>query len=534
MRERDELADLEENGAREELADLEDLADLEALGGRQVRDTREGCEEREGFEGREEREDWADREDCADREDQEDQEDREDWADRENYGDREDRDGRACEDTAPSRSRRFHPLPLAAARIASFWTDVWKSWRLVFDWTVIVYLALPGIFVFANMYRDAWEHTPGWFELMRPQIVYALLGLLMLGARLRTFADPGDGLILRRNARWTGTLYAAGVAYTLAARLLMSASALVLLIPILTIRLHWSLEEGLFTAAASSLFGFVWALIRDGIERRRAGWGRIALLWFIRALLLASWVAFMTWTASTGDAARYAPHVLLLAASALLVWRRAKAKGTFLQEILAENEAYQACVQFLLKNSAGIRSMPKGRRPLLSFAGRRLFRERDVTRRIAELGVKAGLRESGNIRTLLQMTAAGAAALLLIPFGLGLFVWLALGALSLFWVHWQWGHWREERYVSMLPLSFESLQRAENVGRLVYCRPLFGLWGVILGVKAGLTYGSWGWLAVPVLLAVSWPLANYMNRAATRIWKRRSRRSAAKGADDSL
>lgn len=420
-------------------------------------------------------------------------------------------------------SRRFRPLPLSVSRMAGFWRDVWKSWRLVFDWTVLLYLALPGVFVFANMYRDAWEHTPGWFELVSSQTVFALLGLLMLRARLRTFADSGDGLFLRRNARWTRTLLAAGIAYTFAARLLLSAAALVLLIPALSIRLHWSAAEGLYTAFASALLGFVWALLRDRIERRRSGWHRINALWLARAVLMAAWIALML-LASQSAAAHNAAIALLLVASVLLVWRRTKAKGTFLQEVATESEAYQACVRLLLKYSVGIRSKPKGRKPLLSFAGRRLFRERDLMRRTAELGVKAGLRENGHVSTLLQLAALGGIALLLIPFWLGLPIWLALGALAQLWIHGQWRQWESERYVAMLPWSSESLRTAETAGRMIFFLPIFEWWSLTLGIKGGLMYGGLGWLAVPALLALGWPLGRYMNLAATRIWTILSRR----------
>lgn len=190
-----------------------------------------------------------------------------------------------------------------------------------------------------------------------------------------------------------------------------------------------------------------------------------------------------------------------------------------------------ACVRLLLKYSVGIRSKPKGRRPLLSFAGRKLFRGRDLPRRIAELGVKAGLRESGNMSTLMQLALVGAAALLLIPFWTGLIVWLALGALAQLWIHGQWRQWEEERYVSMLPWPSDALSKAEEAGRMAFFLPLFELWGAVLGAKAGLAYGGWGWLAVPALLALGRPLAGYVNGAANRILRRRHsrRRTATEG-----
>lgn len=426
--------------------------------------------------------------------------------------------------------RRFRPLPLAAARIAGFWREAWRNWRLVLDWTVILYIALPGLFVFANVYRDAWDHTPAWFGYFRPQLVFALLGALMMRARLRTFADPGDGLFLRRNARWTRTLLAVGFAYTFAARLLLSAAALCALFPVLQIGLHWTAGEGLYAALASALFGFVCALARDRIERRRTGWRRIAVLWLMRAASVAAWTWLMTAASGRDESgvwaspARLALLVPMLAGAAVLLWRRTKAKGTFLQEIAAENAAYMDCTRLLLKYSAGIRSKPQGRRPLLSLAGRRLFRRRELAWRIAELGVKASLREGENIGTLAQLALFAGAALLLVPPLLGFAVWLALGALAQLWLHGQWRRWAEERFVAMLPLPPEAMREAESLGRLVFFLPLFEWWGLALGAKFGWTYGGWGWLACAALLAAGWPIGRFLNDAASQFWLQRSRR----------
>jgi ABC-2 type transport system permease protein len=427
--------------------------------------------------------------------------------------------------------RRFRPLPLAASRIAGFWLEVWKCWRLTLDWTVQLYIALPALFVGANMYRDAWQHPPEWFAIVTPQTVFALLGAWMLRARLRTFADPGDGLFLRRNRRWTTKLLAVGFAYTWLARLLLSAAAAGLLVPVLDIRLHWTFGTGASLVAASSLLGYVWALVRDRVERRRSGWSRIAVSWLIRAGLMAAWIASMT-AALHRPALLVAVFALLLGASIALTWRRALARGTFMQEVAAEDEAYVACVRILLQNSVGIRNKPAFRKPVFSLAGRNVFRKREMPQRIAELWLKAGLREGENIRLLIMLTLLGMAALLLSPLPLAVVLWPVLGLLVLFWLHGQWRQWEQERFVSMLPWPPGAPGLAEPLARSFFFLPMFGLWGLALGLKAALMYGGAWWIAVPAAVAAGWALGNLLNGGMTAFLKSRSRKRRAGGQDN--
>lgn len=429
--------------------------------------------------------------------------------------------------------RRFKPVPLAISRIGAFWLAVWKCWRLTLDWTVQLYLVLPGLFVGANLYRDAWAHPPAWFAFMTPQTVFALLGVLMLRARLRTFADPGDGLILRRNGRWTARMLAVGFAYTYIARLLLASTAVCLLIPVLSIRLEWSAAQGAALTVLASLLGFLWALVRDRLEARWRGWGRTFALWLARAVLMAAWVAAMT-AAIRSLAWSIGTAAVLAVGIGLFLRRRALARGTFLRELAAESDAYTDCVGLLLRQSAGLPRKPvAGRGPWPILARRRLFRRREQPQRIAELWVKAKLRESDHLQVLIPLALLAAAALAFVPVGLAIAIWPVLGALALFWLHGQWKAWEEERYVAMLPWLEDALRRAERLGRAVFFQPLFGCWSLVLGAKLGWSFGGIGWLATLAVPAAGWWLGRVLNGLLSNYLESRARARARSRKEDS-
>lgn len=420
--------------------------------------------------------------------------------------------------------RHFRPVPLVLSRIVFFWGEVWKCWRLTLDWTVQVYIAIPALFIGANMYRDAWLHPPSWFAAVPQQTVFVLLAAAMLRARARTFADYGDGLFLRRSARWTRPMIATGLAYTLLVRLLTAAAVVALLAPLLDLRFGWDAATGAAMAGAAALLGYAWTLVRDGLERRRSGWRRVAAVWVARLMLMAAWVAGMT--AIRSGASFGLALAALIAASCLLTWLRLRAKGTFLHEVAAEREAYSACVRFLLMEAGGARSVPRGRKPLLSLR-RNLFRRRGTRERIAELWVKAKLRDPENVQALLTFAAIGSAAVALPPPGLGLAMWPVSGLFALFWLHGQWKQWEGERYVAMLPWPPLALREAEGIGRRALFLPLFGLWGLALGCKIGLLYGGAGWLAVPLAPAVGWAAGRYLDSVVSVYLQFRKRKRKA-------
>lgn len=400
--------------------------------------------------------------------------------------------------------RRFRPAPLALSRIARFWREIWKCWRLTLDWTVQLYIVLPGLFVGANLYRDVWLNPPAWLDYANVQAVFAVLGMFMLRARVRTFAYEGDGLFLRRSGRWTKNMLHIGFGYTLLVRMLTAAAVLALLAPVLDLKFGWNLAIAFQAGLAAAFFGYAWTMARDGLERRLSGWRRPVALWGARIAFIFVWTAGMT--AAVAHPVGLASAVFLLfIVSLLLALLRLRAKGTFAHELTVEGEAYSACIRFLFYDSGGLPKLPRRRKPLLSFLRLRLPGPRDTDRRAAELWLKAKLRDADNLQALLLFAVLGCAAVALSPVGLGLAVWPLIGLVALLWFRGQWHRWEAERFVAMLTWANGSLERAETIGVRAMFMPLFLLWGTALGCKIGLSFGGLYWIAVWIVPLIGWP-----------------------------
>nr|WP_255654638.1 ABC transporter permease [Cohnella sp. REN36] len=417
------------------------------------------------------------------------------------------------------------PLPLTLGRIAAFWRKVWKGWRLVLDWTVLLYLALPALWIGSGIYLEAMRQPPPWVDAIPAAAPILVLSLFMVSARLRTFADPGDGLFLRHYRGWTAKLTAAGLAYTLAARLLLAVTLTAIVYPLMSSRLGWSAAQSAELAAASALLGFVWALLRDGIERRWTGWRRTTANLAARIVLLTGWGYAAGWLFRAGIPLIYAVVGLFLLAL-FLAWRRIFAFGAFALEVDVERDAYAACVRWILFEAGEVVNPPSTKRPLLLPKPVRLFRRRDARRRVAELWLKATLRDPSMLRSLLVLTGAGSIAVWLTPVWIAAIAWVAMVLLTILWLHGQWNQWTTERYVALFDWEEETLHRGEERARTALGMPIALLWALLIGLQVGIRYDGWAWLAAIAVPIAGWAVVRFMNVQATDWYMLRARAKA--------
>ncbi|MDG0792592.1 ABC transporter permease [Cohnella ginsengisoli] len=422
------------------------------------------------------------------------------------------------------------PLRLICMRCGAFWLKSIRAWRLTLDWTVLLYIVLPGLWIAGGMYQDLLRHPPDWIGRLPGQMPVAILAILMVRGRLRTFAEHGDGLFLRASGGWVRMMTKAGLAYTLAARLAVSAAGAGFMLPLMSRATGWSFEEGAALALSAGLMGFVWTLVRDAAERRLQGVRRLLAVYGLRAAFIAGWVPAAAWM-MIGDEPLPAATVIgaLIVGGAWLGWRRLHRTGTFTQELEAEQRAYGDNVGWVLKETEQAKRPPAGRRPWVLRKPRPLLKRRDEAARIAELWLRAMLRESEWMRLLLQFASLGMAAIWLSPLWLAAIAWLGMCTLLLLWLNGLWGKWETERYMALYDWRRELRSEAREIGRSLILRPVALTWCAILGLHAGWTYGGLWWLEVALLPAAGYLLLSRINRAASSML---AARRAGRGRPD--
>ncbi|MFC4598504.1 ABC transporter permease [Cohnella hongkongensis] len=399
---------------------------------------------------------------------------------------------------------RYTPSKLFLERAGAFWRAIWKCWRTVLDWTVCLYIVLPWSFISAGIYRDLTNNPPAGLEHVPLYPLLLVLALLQLAGKFRTFAEPGDGLLLHRIPKWRKAFVVWGFVYGGAARIIALGCIVAALSPILLP------VFGLSAASLASLVlsytsaGLFWTLLRDRIALRWSGWRR----W---AAVMPAGAAFVFGTAALADEALQSPAaglligaVFLTAAGVLLLLRQ-RMRGTLLHEIAVENGSYAALVGWLLQHSLEKRPVPTRSKPILFARSQPLLRQRGgAPDRLADSWMKAVLRRPDLMSQLAYFFGAGSAALALPPVAIAAFVWLALPFLVVATLRRSWKQWMAEAYVSLFEWRKKTEEEASRKAIAWLALPMILLWSLLLGVRIGLAFGGPAWMAAAAVPAAGW------------------------------
>ncbi|WP_186438237.1 ABC transporter permease [Cohnella terricola] len=398
---------------------------------------------------------------------------------------------------------RYGPASLFAERAAAFWIAVWKCWRTVLDWTVLLYIVLPGAFIAVGMYRDFMRDPPSGLTTAMLIPIFGVMALLQLAGKFRTFAERGDALFLHRLPKWKQGFGWMGFAYGLACRLLTSAVAVAVASPLLLQTFNISETYTAILIVFFAACGSLWTMVEDRVSLRWKGWRRIVIQLLLRIAFAFVFVRIAYFGEEYALLIGSASVAIVVLAAALLRLRIRK-NGTLLHEIAVENNAYVSSVSLILRDTLEKKPVPGRRRPMWFAQSQPLFRHRNGADKLADSWVKSVLRRSDLWKHMLYFLGAGTAAIALTPLALAVIVWLVLPALLLLSLQRQWEQWLAEPYVALFTWQEDLLEQASRKGKLAIAAPIVAAWALLVGVKFGMHFGGEVWAAVVLI-----PVASY-------------------------
>ncbi|BBH21901.1 ABC transporter permease [Paenibacillus baekrokdamisoli] len=382
-------------------------------------------------------------------------------------------------------------------RVLRFWHEQWKVWRTALDWTVWLYVVIPGLWIGGGLYVDVWQHPPHWLTVLPIGVGERIPLVVILIGRLRTFTEDADVLILLQKKKWGRGLVLRGIGYTSIKLAFLTALVYVLLLPFLVPIHH------LPTASIVSMIIYTWI------------WSWISSLW--RNLLEARFVGLRKWVGKLAAMALLAvtyfyPITLVgehwrqlfvpisIGVIVLLVTIRVKlrASDTFDSDVQQEHKARLASTQLLLRGVIDRKPRIRLNRPLVLRQSNRIFKRFDAETILSEMIIKTFIRRLSLIRLWFVFVGISMLAISLSPSGLKPFLVVILPLLLSAWVQ---SHWRAvlaESYVAQFRWSDSALRQSAEQVRMWLVVPCVVLLSMIGGLQ---TYGIWGVLsAVPAIL----------------------------------
>lgn len=404
--------------------------------------------------------------------------------------------------TPKSRSAYAFPTGprLFRRRLFSHWREQSAIIRTAADWTVLLYIIIPGGLLGGRFYYGFWKgDMPAWTSFLPFMMIPLLFAILLVTGGMVLLLQEGDLLFLRQRQNWINSILLRGIIYSLIVTTLKIAAVFAVLLPFI-IRGY-----GLSPGAAGSLLlltitaGWSVKLLGHVVKVQRQGFRR--WLWLIPAVTVPSGIYIrlaLLWENSP---------LLLLAAAAVYavvtVWAvryRLRLRGTFLSDVREDYKQRMRIAGLLLRGVLD-KPRPTRYRPWIFRKSQPLLSSTLPESRFTAAGIKALVRNPAHLKLYFAFTGVSMGALFIAPAFLKWILLVALTLLMCYWLSSFWLLFAGDDYIGILP--FTKSQKAEAGSKAikililpytVVCSavvfiPLYGWLGLLLFVPLGYGLG---------------------------------------------
>ncbi|BFH60223.1 ABC transporter permease [Paenibacillus azoreducens] len=397
------------------------------------------------------------------------------------------------------------PGSLFRRRLWSYFKETAAILRSVADdWTVFVYILIPGLLLGGRLYYGLWKEP---LPDLASRIPFAAIPLLLLAVAsaggVILLIREADVLFLVQRKRWVRGIMLRGGLYSMAAAALKTSFVFLILLPFLIRQFH---ESGRFAGsmlAFTIAFEWVQMWLKHLVKVQTSGWRRW-LLYIPFAIMPASlYLAFMLVFKSR-------PVVLLIGTLVLAVFvvvllrMRLRLRGTFMndaQEDLARRTRLTAIVL-----SQTIDKPRRVRRKTWIFRrSRPLFRSVQPSKRIAGTMIKALLRHPGQRSLYLRFAVVSLPVFFLpMPSSVRVVVYAALHLLLVYWLFLQWFSFKGDPFVSLLPWPDDQSIQASMIAVQTLLFPYAVIVSALMLFNSGMATGIAAAGFIPLAAGVTW------------------------------
>ncbi|MCJ8011766.1 ABC transporter permease [Paenibacillus sp. KQZ6P-2] len=401
------------------------------------------------------------------------------------------------------------PASLFRRRLWSHFKEIAAVVRsVVDDWTVLLYILIPGLLLGGRLYYGLWkEPLPEWSGQLPFAAVPVLLLLAASLGSILLLVREGDVLFLVQRKNWLHGIMLRSSLYSMVSAAVKTSICYLLLLPFLVRQFQ---EHGLLIGCLLAFtIAFEWVLMwaKHLIRVQRSGWRR-GLLYipfvFIPGVLYITFILlFRSQPAVLGLGA-----IVLAAISLLLIRVRLRLRGTFMNDVQEDLVKRTGLTSIALSQT--VDKPRRIRRNTWVFSGSRpVFRSTAPVKRIAGAMIKTLLRHPKLRQLYVQFTLISSGVLITLPSGIQALVFVALQALVVYWLFLEWFSFRENAFVSLLPWPDDQSFQAGILAVRTLAIPFAVLTSAIVLFKQLVP-----WMAgigfIPLAAAVCWVVPNVM------------------------
>ena len=391
-------------------------------------------------------------------------------------------------------------VQLFLRRLTSHWREQSAIIRTAADWTVLLYIIIPGGLLGGRLYYGFWNHEiPGWVSKIPFMLVPAVLVILLATGGMVLLLQEGDLLFLRQRQDWIDTIIRRGILYSLSVTTLKIAAVFALIVPFIvrSFGLPW---DSVFSLLALTI-ACSWSVKMLGhiVRVQRQGWRR--WLWqvpfvvlpcgiYLQAALLWETYPLLVWIATA----------FFVIVTFLAVRYRIRLRGTFLNDVREDYKQRMRIAGLMLR---GVLDKPRPTRykPWIFRKSQPLLSSNLPESRLSAAAIKALLRDPSHLKLYFQFTGVAVLAVFIVPAFLKWLVFIVLTSLMAYWLYSFWALFIGDDYIGILP--FTKAQKADAganavpfllvpftvICSAVVCISIYHWWGLILFIPIGTVAG---------------------------------------------
>ncbi|MFD0589738.1 ABC transporter permease [Paenibacillus sp. GCM10027627] len=373
-----------------------------------------------------------------------------------------------------------------------------KVWGSVLDWTVWIYIAIPGLLIGGGLYRDLWREMPGWASVVSwPLALLAVMVGMMGFFRIRTFVEEADRLFLLQRPAWLRLFKRFGMIFSFLKQAVLLLLPNLLLLPFLLKDSGMTLVQVLALYVYSLVIGYSLSIAVHLVVDRVRGWRKGGLhffLWLVAAL--GYFLQALMLKPGTAD------FIVMWAVSGLifiiLLVLALRTGVRYEEEVKREREARLGSTALLMSQVVPAKPVVRLKRPIWFRGSGRLFRKKaDSGTILAEMRIKSFLRTPASWQIWPGYLSLTTYASTLVPPSASFVLIAGFLIMGVSWLRMQWEQWYKEEFIGQFRWEYASSVKAVRLSRFWLLLPHITVWSLVAGYRlAGV------WFMLPISLAV--------------------------------
>ena len=342
--------------------------------------------------------------------------------------------------------------------------------RSVLDWTIWVYMVIPGLVIGGFMYAEAWQEPPGGIPLW---LVIAALLLTSIGGNIRTMLEEPDLLFLLQQRGILRQMKRHAYIHSIIQALCATALFIVLALPLL------SQKYMMAPFKIGALFISIFAVKISVLTIKK----RIVNRYFRFAVILVALLAAAAFLLRLPFGVNGIFGTILAVLLLLYNWSGTGSNHSFFRDIEIEAAEWRKWTGMILHFSPEVENLPsrQKKRPILFPYSERIFNKRSPENGLLEIVLKSFFRNWNEVGSVLQMTSITCFAFVAMPL---LFKWGIYLAFLLFlniWLESSFKRLTESPFFQAVPYDQDIKYSVWPRFRKIIIIPL----AILLGLLAG-------------------------------------------------